>query len=225
MSKIAVFNHKGGVGKTTISTHIAFKCQMMNYPINFIDLDPQQNAINYLSGYNYDDNEDYYNLKLNDGSGNILVTANTDILNENINDYVIDLPPDYNAGYRMLNSLKVDLLIVPLDGRFSIVGADKVIEMAKKFINNDNILIVRNKVMPNDNLTKQEIKEIKLLGANIYPEGIPSHNVFRRAENKGVPAWAVPYGISTKACRIMDSLTDAIVNKYFKLKTFKNLGV
>lgn len=170
--------------------------------------------------------EDDYYLPLPNSSDNIIVTTITaNVIGNSIKDYVIDLPPDYEVGVSLLQNLKVDLLIVPIDGRFSIIGAEKIIDIASKFVTKDNIMLVRNKIMPHDILTKSELNEIKLLGVNMYHEGIPSHNVFRRAENKGVPVWSVPYGVSTNACRVIDSFTDAIVNKYFKLRTTNNMGV
>jgi cellulose biosynthesis protein BcsQ len=46
--RITVFNHKGGVGKTTITINLAFACAHLGKRVLFIDSDPQCNLTSYL---------------------------------------------------------------------------------------------------------------------------------------------------------------------------------
>lgn len=44
MKTIALFNNKGGVGKTTITTHLAYELSRKNKKVLVLDLDPQSNT-------------------------------------------------------------------------------------------------------------------------------------------------------------------------------------
>lgn len=50
---IGVFTCKGGVGKTTISAHLAGAFAMNGYDVALVDLDPQQNLVKLLGGEVY----------------------------------------------------------------------------------------------------------------------------------------------------------------------------
>ena len=43
MKSIAVFNNKGGVGKTTLTYHLAYALAELGYKTLLVDLDPQSN--------------------------------------------------------------------------------------------------------------------------------------------------------------------------------------
>ncbi|MEG0508158.1 MAG: AAA family ATPase, partial [Eubacterium sp.] len=51
---IAIFNQKGGVGKTTTTMNLTTALSMMNYRVLTIDIDPQGNT---SSGFGIDKNE------------------------------------------------------------------------------------------------------------------------------------------------------------------------
>ncbi|MFX5839388.1 ParA family protein, partial [Acinetobacter baumannii] len=44
MKKVAITNQKGGVGKSTISAHLAFYLEELGHRVLVIDLDPQENC-------------------------------------------------------------------------------------------------------------------------------------------------------------------------------------
>ena len=46
--RITIFNHKGGVGKTTLTANIAFALSSIGKSILLIDSDPQCNLTSYL---------------------------------------------------------------------------------------------------------------------------------------------------------------------------------
>ena len=49
MKKIALFNHKGGVGKTSLSANIAFALAQQGHRVLLVDSDPQCSLTTYLS--------------------------------------------------------------------------------------------------------------------------------------------------------------------------------
>lgn len=64
MKSIAFFNNKGGVGKTTIATTVAYELSRQNFKVLVIDLDPQSNTTQVVMSeeqvqkiYNYEPND------------------------------------------------------------------------------------------------------------------------------------------------------------------------
>lgn len=56
MKKIAIFNHKGGVSKTTTAFHIGWMLANKGKKVLFVDADSQCNATMMFMGYSkYDD--------------------------------------------------------------------------------------------------------------------------------------------------------------------------
>lgn len=55
MIRLAFFNHKGGVGKTTLSINTAFALAEMGYRVLLLDTDPQCNLTSYLLNDSYVD--------------------------------------------------------------------------------------------------------------------------------------------------------------------------
>src|SRR6266850_988911 len=47
-ARIALFNHKGGVGKTTLTVNLAFALADMGKTVLLVDSDPQCNLTSYL---------------------------------------------------------------------------------------------------------------------------------------------------------------------------------
>ncbi|MEO1530076.1 MAG: ParA family protein, partial [Planctomycetota bacterium] len=50
MKKLTLFNHKGGVGKTTLTVNIADALGAMGHTVLLIDADPQCNLTSYYLG-------------------------------------------------------------------------------------------------------------------------------------------------------------------------------
>lgn len=46
--RIALFNHKGGVGKTTLTVNLAFALSALGKTVLLVDSDPQCNLTSYL---------------------------------------------------------------------------------------------------------------------------------------------------------------------------------
>lgn len=70
MKTIALFNNKGGVGKTTLAYHLAYMLSRLGYPTVAVDLDPQAN----LTTAFFD--EDYLETLWDNSSKTILAYVN-----------------------------------------------------------------------------------------------------------------------------------------------------
>jgi len=49
--KLAIINHKGGVGKTMLAVNIAFRYVEKKKQLALVDFDDQRNAMQLFSGY------------------------------------------------------------------------------------------------------------------------------------------------------------------------------
>jgi cellulose biosynthesis protein BcsQ len=58
--KIALFNHKGGVSKTTTTFNLGWMLAEQGKKVIMVDADPQCNLTGLILGYKYDELEDFY---------------------------------------------------------------------------------------------------------------------------------------------------------------------
>lgn len=186
--KTAIFNHKGGVGKTTLGVHVGFAAIEHDYPLTYLDADRQTNSMSWLLHHQWD-GEDFYEI------GSVLVTCNLDIA-EDADHLLIDAPPDFHFMENL--TIEPDLWIIPIGGRFSVEGAMRVIETLG--IHHDaRAVLVANMTDPNTTIGRHEIGEAIMLGLEVFPLAIPRTNVIRKAEMMGRAAWDIPYGKQSPA--------------------------
>ena len=102
--RITLFNHKGGVGKTTLTANIAFALAEMGKSVLLVDSDPQCNLTSYLLA---DDIVDSLLEESSENDGQTIWSAVRPIV-------------DYNGPGRLVEPLTVgDLKLVPGDIKLS----------------------------------------------------------------------------------------------------------
>ena len=80
MNVITLLNEKGGVGKTTLATHIAAGLAIKGYRVVLIDSDPQGNA---TSAVGLEKRPNFYDLTVrNDSWRDVLGTVHPDVYGE-----------------------------------------------------------------------------------------------------------------------------------------------
>ena len=180
--KIAIYNHKGGVGKSTLSSHLGFYAKDNNIKATIIDADRQQCTISWLSGHNWNGDSEYQ-----------LGSINVTVLDVPVDDGFVlyDCNPSFDVMSNMTN--RIDKWIIPVDGRFSVEGAMAVMKELKKQNQTGDAYIVVNRSL-NNSFGRAERKEITNLGLKVFCFEIPQADVVRKAESFGVPVWDVPYG-------------------------------
>lgn len=196
--KIGFYNHKGGVGKTSLCCHVGFKAIEKGYKLCVYDADRQMNTMSWLSGHRWNQ-EPYEN-------GSIYVTQ----YYEESQDYenvIVDCPPAYDIA----KTLECDMWVIPVDGRFSIDGCINVITEIKTTSPDSRIVLVVNKAI-NNKFGKSELKEISKLEVEIFKFPIPSADFIRKSEMMGVPVWKIPYSSRNLATQNIDMFSDWVID-------------
>jgi len=201
--KIAIYNNKGGVGKTTLAAHIGFRAIEKKQKLMVYDVDSRQgNTIDWLTGGNWDGNATvqltpyvWVTTDNNDTEGHELV--------------VIDCPPTFQVVEKFDD---VDVWLVPVSGRFSVMSAMNVIEEIRQIERKPRIVLVSNMVDTRTEFGRTEINEIKKLGVELFKFHIPRHDAIRKAEMAAMPAWKVPYGTRSMATQHLMIFADWVLN-------------
>jgi cellulose biosynthesis protein BcsQ len=198
---VAVYNNKGGVGKTSLVAHVGFRAMELQKEITVVDADSQYNTMDWLTNGQWD-----MNTTLSRGT----ITITTDVREIDDSDFsIIDCPPAFEV---VQNYPKVNVWIVPVSGRFSVSGAMNVIQQVKTHSNNSRIVLVANMVDVRTTFGKTEFEEINKLGLELFKYPIPRHDVIGKAEMSCVSAWHIPYGIRSTTAVNLRLFTDWVIS-------------
>jgi cellulose biosynthesis protein BcsQ len=211
--KIVVYNNKGGVGKSTLVCHTAFRAAEQNISLNVIDADQQCNSMAWLSGHQWNGDEAF-------NRGSVSVTTNINSAQFH-NVTLIDASPAFNF---VQNVSDVDIFIIPVSGRFSVDGAINVISQVNQKSPGSRLVLVANMSEANTNFGQSELEQIKKLGIALFKFPIARHDVVRRAEMLGQAAWQVPYGTRTLTAQNLQIFSDWILSG-FDTPTAKARGI
>ena len=127
MKKIAIFNNKGGVAKTTSVINLAYSLQDFGKRVLVVDCDTQENCFTFFLSQGSTDlilPTDYENISHTTWQRYTQLPAEPDGF-----DYIIfDMPPHIADDIRMILR-QVDIVYVPIMlGTFEIAGLRKVTE-------------------------------------------------------------------------------------------------
>ncbi len=186
MYNIAVYNNKGGVGKTTIASALVYVAkEYFKTATNVIDADNQRNLMQVVSHGNWDGGEIY-----EDG----LITAYNSLAGIVSNKLcIIDCPPEYDFISK-LDGVPIDKWIIPIKGRFSIDGLASVLGQLKKCGRaNEEVIIVSNMNTKESVYGRVQFEEARKLGAELYPKPIHRNIAFEKAEDSYQYVFDMPY--------------------------------
>jgi chromosome partitioning protein len=196
---IGIYNNKGGVGKSTLVSHIAFRAMDKNIDCTVIDTDTQSNSLMWLSNHKWEAKDDSFTV------GSVTVTPNFEY---NTDFVLIDCPPAFDVAK---NYTMVNIWIIPVNGRFSVTGAMTVIDEIRSTNKNARIVLVSNQSDLKSKYGKKEREEAEKLGVEIFNLQIPYSDMVRRAEMLGVPVWKVPYSTRSVATTTLEIFCDWVL--------------
>lgn len=220
MKTIVIANNKGGVGKTTVATQIAFYLGRAGYSVIAVDLDGQRNLTSALNGKRVVGNAlqmiesgeapsfsvDPGEVVLIEGDRDVPVSSDDAVLQstvaaldglEGADFCVIDTPPTFSAlVYGAL--LTADFMLSPIElKRFSLDGVEGVL---KAFVQvqeiNEGIQFLGllpsrfDAVKQNERETLQAVAES--YSNLLVPHAIRNRVGYETAEAEGVPVFEVP---------------------------------
>lgn len=204
---IAVHNHKGGIGKTTITAHLAFRLDQLGIKCLVITLDRQGDVVRYFSEDPQLDPDKPVRLR------NITALYSPgqmppDDALRGFQVILVDTPPE--SG--MADAVDPDLWVVPVDNRTAIENLASVVpKMAAKapcfvvFYAADlgGVSTLRGLQDASKHIPKLEF----------YSEVVPHNSAMFRTQAYYKPVWDVPHGKGTSGHKAMLQLCDAILER------------
>ena len=188
MKTVAVWNHKGGSGKTTLAVHLACVAEQRGLRCLLVDMDRQGNALEWLAG------EAGLGMQpgsIHERSPNLSVLYSPDGPGLNLPPFdvvVVDCPPALEVAAH----LTPDLWVVPIDGTFALRGAANV--HADISPTGVPMLFVLNRANTGGSrIQKSLMDELLANGLDAWPEAIPDNATLSRAATYRVPVWEAPF--------------------------------
>ena len=200
MIRIAVYNHKGGIGKTTIAAHLAYLAVDLNIRSIATCIDPQADLFRWLtSGDGVPKDGAFYDL------GSLTVVYSRGVVpnfTDNVAELlIIDCSPDIDLSLQ----LKPDLWIVPVHGRMGFENMSSVIEDLRSV---GGVLVVKNCVGRGGKRANKAMEHALtcIKGVDVAKTELIESDTITRAGELYRPVWDVPYAISSKAPGVMKDL-------------------
>lgn len=183
--RIAVINHKGGVGKTTIACSVAFLAKEKRVSYCLLDNDRQRNAMQWLSGHTWTGQQSSLFI-----SKEVLITTDVNIAVQS-NNLIIDCSPGYGQ-LDSISKLDIDVYIIPVESRFSIGGAYEMTDKIFSINTNSRIILVMNKAKNSAVTQIDRIEIAKMEGIELWKYAIPEAgrgDGIRKSEQQGIAPW------------------------------------
>ena len=189
MNVIGIINHKGGVGKTFLATHLALGLgDLMNYKVCAVDYDAQGDLMKWGTGgkWNGEDNVMYHNVIFVYSPGDIAFQEDFDFV-------IVDGRPSYDAFPSFFR--ECNIIIVPVEGRLSVDGATDILRFENELNSKVPVWIIKNKVWQAKSLSDRE-KEIvdimvKTYNIDVFHSDFSNSESVRMAEANLIPIWGL----------------------------------
>ena len=207
MKTIALYNNKGGVGKTTLSAHLALAAEARGIRTLAVGLDRQGDLMRWLSaGDRTIRDGDVY-----DRSTSLSVLYSPDVFPEGLRGLdlvVVDCPPALDVATRA----KADLFVVPVDGRLAIQDMTNVLS---ELYEAGRVMVVFNRADAGGKrvLAAMQHAVARVPRIDVWPEIIPDSGAIKRASEHLTAAWEVPYGAGTEGARRLQRLCDELIDR------------
>lgn len=210
---IAVFNQKGGCGKTCISMQLAGTMGLRGFNAIVIDMDPQGTAVRWASSAM--ENQEFPASVVSLAPMEGKMHREVKNLIEKYDVIIIDCPPALNSAAPTSAMLISDLALIPIvpspGDIWAAEAAKKLAENAQ--VNNDSLVtrIVPNMVQKSTSLAR-ELLEV-LAEDEDYPlllSSLASRAAFRECQILGTTVHAVPR--AQAAIAEVEAMTDEVLS-------------
>lgn len=209
MKTVAIYNNKGGVGKTTIAVHLALYAQAERLKTMAVGMDRQGDMMRWLSGGDQNLREG----TLLEPSKYLKVLYSPDTFPRGIqqNDLVVvDCPP----AIEIATKATADLFVVPVDGRLALQDFTNVLH---QLIEAGRVLIVFNRADAGGKTTLDAVqsaaRKIPANRVTVWGEAVPDSASVKRSAEYFKPAWEVPYGEGTPGPEALRRLCAGILTQ------------
>ena len=207
MKTIAIYNNKGGVGKTTLAAHLALSAEKRGVRTMAVGLDRQGDLMRWLSGGDRTIRDgDVY-----DHSEHLSVLYSPDVFPgglKGLDLVVVDCPPAIDVA----TGAAADLFVVPVDGRLAI---QDMMNVLGQLYEAGHVLVVFNRADAGGKRTLAAMQRAvaRLPRLDVWPEIVPDSAAIKRAGEYLVPAWEVPYGAGTRGVVVLQRLCADLLDR------------
>lgn len=203
MKVYSILNHKGGVGKSTIATHIAAYYANKKKKVLLGDFDVQRSSFNWLRiRPNSVPKINYWEIK---DSKLAMPPEDTDVV-------VIDAPAGCRGQDLKNILLLTDKIIIPLQpGLFDIISTKGFLNDLAEIISEEDLVdeidisIVGNVIIPKTDSTNELLKYIRSTGLN-NPCNIRQEQIYKHLTANGLTLFDAKTSAFTKEKRVWKPL-------------------
>ena len=200
MRRIAVYNHKGGIGKTTIAVHLAYYAEELKIRTFATCIDPQGDLWRWLSGGDAIQTDEAIFER-----GSLTAVYARGVVPDFRDDVaelmIVDCSPDIELSL----TLKPHLWVVPVHGRMGFENMTSVIEDLRSV---GDVLVVCNSVGRGGRRAMKDLRHALscIKGLKVAETELIESDTITRSGELYRPVWDIPYANRSRAPGIMKKL-------------------